>query len=252
MRSAESSRDGFTLLEVLVALAILGLGLTAILSAQAGLYASSVYTERVSYATGLVRCKMSEVELDLLKKGYPVIDSEDEGPCCNDEEYGGYLCKWKVQTVELPEPPLDGALDALGGGDSEGGGALGALGSLATLGKTGGASLGDSPAMADVAKLLAPPVEEGAEPTASQASMMAGSSALAPIVMSFVYPSLKPMLEASIRRVTVSVTWKDGSRERDLTVTQFVTNPQQGGLTETGAAAGAAPGVGGAAGGVGP
>jgi len=38
------------------------------------------------------------------------------------------------------------------------------------------------------------------------------------------------MLEASIRKVTVQVLWKDGSTERDLTVVQYLTNPQQGGL----------------------
>jgi general secretion pathway protein I len=48
--------------------------------------------------------------------------------------------------------------------------------------------------------------------------------------MSLVYPTLKPMLEASIRKLTVSVIWKEGSRERDVSVTEFVTNPQQGGL----------------------
>ena len=234
-------KRGFTLLEVLMAIAILGLGLSVLLGAQTGLFASAGRAERISIATGLARCKMSEVELELLNKGYPVIDSDDEGACCDDEEYGGFRCKWKVQTIELPEPPLDGALDLLGGSESgEGGGALGALGSLATMGQTGGASLGDSPAMSDVAQLLAPSAKEGDEASSSEAALMAGGgSALAPIVMSFVYPSLKPMLEASIRRVTVSVTWKDGSRERDLTVTQFVTNPQQGGLDATAEGAGA-------------
>jgi hypothetical protein len=38
------------------------------------------------------------------------------------------------------------------------------------------------------------------------------------------------MLEASIRKVTVTVTWKEGNNERDLVVTQFVANPMQGGL----------------------
>jgi hypothetical protein len=65
-----------------------------------------------------------------------------------------------------------------------------------------------------------------------------GAGALAPMAMSMVYPQLKGMLEASIRKVTVQVVWKDGSAERDLTVTQYLTNPQQGGLLavdETGA-----------------
>jgi len=57
-----------------------------------------------------------------------------------------------------------------------------------------------------------------------------GAGALAPMALSMVYPQLKGMLEASIRKVTVQVLWKDGSTERDLTVVQYLTNPQQGGL----------------------
>ena len=46
---------GFTLLEVMVAVAILGLGLTAILSAQTGVFASSAHARNLSVATGLAR-----------------------------------------------------------------------------------------------------------------------------------------------------------------------------------------------------
>ena len=53
---------------------------------------------------------------------------------------------------------------------------------------------------------------------------------MAPLVMSLVYPDLKPMLEASIRKVTVKVLWKEGSKERSFDLVQYVTNPQQGGL----------------------
>ena len=46
--------------------------------------------------------------------------------------------------------------------------------------------------------------------------------------MGLVYPGLKPMLEASIRRVTVTVKWREGQRDRDLEATQFLTRPQEG------------------------
>jgi general secretion pathway protein I len=57
-----------------------------------------------------------------------------------------------------------------------------------------------------------------------------GVAGLAPMVMSIVYPSLKPMLEASIRKITVTVLWKEGINERELSVVQYVTNPMRGGL----------------------
>ena len=71
------SRRAFTLLEVLVAVSILGLGLTAILSAQAGAFSSSAHSRNISVAVGLLRCKMSEVEEHLLKDGiYDTADAE--------------------------------------------------------------------------------------------------------------------------------------------------------------------------------
>jgi hypothetical protein len=38
------------------------------------------------------------------------------------------------------------------------------------------------------------------------------------------------MLEASVRKIIVTVAWKEGVRERTLVVTQFVTDPRQGEL----------------------
>jgi general secretion pathway protein I len=63
-----------------------------------------------------------------------------------------------------------------------------------------------------------------------------------------VYPTLKPMLEASFRKVSVTVTYKEGKFERELLVTQYVTNPQQGQLDPI---AGGVGGGGGLAGGLG-
>src|SRR3954454_17686590 len=83
-------RSGFTLLEVLVAVAILGLGLTVILSSQAGLFSSATRGEHLTVAGNLLRCKMSEIELDLDQKGFNLTDENDEGDCCDEDEGAGY------------------------------------------------------------------------------------------------------------------------------------------------------------------
>jgi general secretion pathway protein I len=279
---------GFTLLEVLVAIAILGLGMTAILSAQTGLFASSSYAERVSIATGVVRCRMSEIELKLMKEGYPLLDVKDEGNCCADETVPGYKCKWKIEKIELPIPPSAGDL----AGKMPAGGGLGALGAIANMGMTNGAALGQGAGLGDVSKLLAgqspgsiPTALPGALPGATGAPAPGdtsgnfastpfggsdfgsssfgnqvpgttpigsalplpgglaggspfggGASSLAPMVMSMVYPTLKPMLEASIRKITVTVEWQGGGKGKNLEVVQYVTNPMQGGLDPNAAA----------------
>ena len=201
---------GFTLLEVLVAIAILGLGLTVILSSQVGLFAGVSHSRYLSFATNLARCRMSEVETDLLKDGYPIIDQYESGPCCEDEKHPDFSCSWKIETVELPDPPLADFEDGLLAEDGGLGGPLGALAELQTGGP--GMLAGDA-GVSDLAGYLGESVGD------------AGVQGIASMFMSMVYPQLKPMLEASIRKVTVTVSWKEGNNDRELVVVQYVTNP---------------------------
>lgn len=274
------STRGFTLLEVLVAIAILGLGLTVILSSQTGLFASASRGEHMTAASNLVRCKMSEIELTLEQKGFNLTDENDEGPCCDDDTEG-YSCSWKIERVELPPLPDQSNLDpsaapsssagglALGGLNGPGG--LGAPGALGALGGPPGAApggLGAGGPLGALAALGAGQLPGGAagsgkgnaSPMDMLGSLSGGSGGIEAMVFGLVYPSLKPMLEASIRRVTVKVSWREGNKSRDLEVTQFLARPQEGqlgtadqlGLPQQGAAIGqmfggtAAPGTPGA------
>ena len=58
----------------------------------------------------------------------------------------------------------------------------------------------------------------------------AGTQGLLSMVMGILYPSLKPMFEASIRRITVTVKWREGPNDRELPLVQYITNPQRGGF----------------------
>ncbi|HTQ07105.1 MAG TPA: prepilin-type N-terminal cleavage/methylation domain-containing protein [Polyangiaceae bacterium] len=224
---------GFTLLEVLMAVAILGLGLSVLLGAQTGLFANATRTENISLATGLARCRMSEVELELLQKGFPLVEADGEGPCCMDQPSDGFTCSWKVQRVVLPQMGMnqDGGVDSgigpglnLGAGldlsSPSGGGPLGMLMQL-QAGKNG---LGEKPDMSSLATQLT--------------GSMGGVDGIASMAMGMVYPTLKPMLEASIRKAIISVHWHEGSKERTLDITQYITSPQQalpdGGLGDGG------------------
>jgi general secretion pathway protein I len=219
---------GFTLLEVMVAVAILGLALTAVLSAQVGLFAGGTYGQNVSTALGLARCRMSEVEEQMTKLGFPETDSVEEGPCCNGEDHP-LRCAWRVERVELPQPNLS-APGVASGASSVGSSPLDLAASVLGFDPTkGGApppgAMGPLGALADPTNLT-----PGAGTSGLSSVLAGGSSSLAPMVMGMVYPSLKPALEASIRKVTVTVFWREGVQRREVEVVQWLTNPLRGGL----------------------
>lgn len=242
--SAVAARRGFSLLEVLVAMAILGLGLTSILSAQAGLFASSLRSERVTLASNLARCKIAEVELKLLREGYQLTEQKGEGNCCADETESVYSCDWKVEPVILPEMNMNmlaGDAGAGPAGGSPAGTAAPADSSfLSSFNPTDTNSLTPSNPLAG----LMPGMGGGSSPfgmLSSGSGMAGGMGGLATMALSIVYPTLKPMLEASIRRITVSVKWNEGSKQRTFDITEYVTNPMQGLPPATSSSAGASP-----------
>jgi general secretion pathway protein I len=226
----------FTLLEVMVAVAILGLGLVTLLTAQTGLFASSKRAGTLSEAIGLARCKMSEIEEHLLRQGYQLTTEDEEGPCCEDDD-SALRCKWSIATVMLPEFSMSSPDAGAAEGEEE---------SASTMTLDGLGEAKDSLAKGDTQGAVGNMQEMMSGGMASGGPSM-GAGALAPLAMGMVYPQLKAMLEASIRKVTVQVVWMEGRTERDFTVTQYITNPQAGGfLAEDESAAGGASGAGGA------
>lgn len=217
---------GFTLLEVMVAVAILGLGLTAILSAQAGAFSSSAHARNISVATSLARCKMGEIEEHLVRDGFQELEEADSGPCCEGDETPNLRCTWKIEKPQFPEPKygemnLDTGLDLASpksGGASGPAGGLGAIGGL--LGLPGGseapaAPSGDSAGgLGDIA---------GALGGAAGADALSG---MLQMVGTFVYPALKSIFETNTRKVTLTVTWTEGQKEFSFDVAQWVTNPK--------------------------
>jgi general secretion pathway protein I len=225
---------GFTLLEVMVAVAILGLSLTVILSAQVGLFSSGSYGQHIGLATGLARCRMAEVEEGVLKLGFPEADSNDEGPCCVSDLRADMRCKWKIERVELPQPL---GIDALGSSSSSPVGSSGldfSKPSFDPNGALGSSPMGQSPLGALSQFSSGATGATGGAGLGALSGMLAGgggsASGLAGMVMGIVYPSLKPMLEASIRKVTVVVLWKEGVKPQELEIVQWLTNPMKANL----------------------
>lgn len=218
--AVRSRSAGFTLLEVMVAVAILGLGLTAILSAQAGAFANAALARDLSEANGMLRCRMSEIEEDLARNGFQELDVEDSGPCCDGVDHARMTCSWKIQKPTLPEGTtseldLDANLDF--GGDSSGSSALD------LLSNPGAIAAGGDPtaALAGLAGLSG-----GGEGEEGEGA--GGIAGLFGMMFEMVYPALQPMYEASTRRVVVTISWRRGSQERSVDIEQWVVIPQAG------------------------
>ena len=116
LRGSGGSRAGllgFTLIEVIIAVAILGLALTVILSAQVGLFSTGTYGQHITEAMGLGRCRMSELEAQLLQFGYPDVDTLDERRMAAAKtRVPTFRCAWRIDHIELPTPGAAGKRSA--------------------------------------------------------------------------------------------------------------------------------------------
>lgn len=233
-RHPRARSRGFTLLEVMVAVAILGLGLTTIFAAQAGAFASAGHARNLSLSTGLLRCRMSELEQQLAKEGFQELDVIDQsGPCCDGEEHPKFSCGWRIEKLELPEEQL-GQLDLnagldLGGSESGEGspaGGLdplelaasapsGAMGLMSLLGKSQAGSQSD---ISEVATTMAGDDADGA---------MGG---IAEFVMGMVYPDMRTAFVEGTRRITVTIAWTEGSKDHSVEISQWIVDARAAGL----------------------
>lgn len=104
------SERGFSLLEVMIAVAILAVSLLALSNFQSSSLLASARAQRVSVATLLAQQKMSEVLLEI-EKGIPrgeFPEEKEEVGVFDEELYPDYRWKLTIQKVELAAPALPG------------------------------------------------------------------------------------------------------------------------------------------------
>ncbi|MCA9580238.1 MAG: prepilin-type N-terminal cleavage/methylation domain-containing protein [Myxococcales bacterium] len=188
-----SRTQGFTLLEVMVAVAILALALTSIFSSEVGAIKVARRSQTMSIATLLARCKMGEIEELVANEGLPAVSKEDRDECCEGAEQKGFSCEWKIERVVIPEPPV---------GDD---------GLLPEKEEEQGAE---------------DPTDLAGGSFQDMAAGAMGDGAMGDLALSYAFPILKPAIEEQVRRATVRVMWKEGERELGFDVVQFLVNDQ--------------------------
>jgi general secretion pathway protein I len=233
--NSRRSQRAFTLLEVIVALAILGVSLMAILDINSQAVYSHVYAKKLTVATLLARGKMVDLEQKLYDSGLNGDDEEDSGDF-GEEGWPSYKWRAKVivpKTNGLSPEQLFGALFNLPMGDGkDGAGGLGGL--MSGLFGAGGKTPPGGAAAAAAA---------GAAGGAQNA--MAG--ALGPMagIAQQQFTQMVDQLQKSVREVHLTVTWKEGKLTESIDLVTHVVSMGPGTDRNGGAAAVAGLGSGG-------
>lgn len=188
-----AGRRGFSLLEVMVALAILTVSLVILVETQSSAVVLTREAERVVTATDLAKMKLSEVIFRIEEEGFQQADVyehgefDDLGEELLDAEFGSELedYHWEYSIAEVDISGIGDAATAMNdleGEESGGGGLLGMLG--------GGESA---------------PSDNTAE---SPMSQMMGAMGFGP-------EQISDMLGPFMREVRVRVWWGESSKEAE-------------------------------------
>jgi prepilin-type N-terminal cleavage/methylation domain-containing protein len=180
-------RRAFSLLEVMVAMAILVVALAALIGHQGMAIQMADFSNRVSQATLLAQGKMLDVEYILLKDGMEEFDDCEDGDF-RDEGFRKFEWKACAYKLEMNE----GAGDAL---------------AQQVMGLLAGFQL---------------PAAGANAPTEDPMGAVGGLGASVQMAMSAL-PSFLQLLEDKIRKVRVEVTWADAVGDRSLVLERFVT-----------------------------
>lgn len=181
----------------MIAVAILGLSLTAIFSSEVGAANVAARARRQNVAATLARCKMGEIEELIAIEGLPAIEKKDSDNCCEHAPVEGFECEWIVDRIILPEFGADESLEDEGSERDRSNQQL-------------------TEAYDEIQA-------EGGTPE----QVIAGQAGnLALMALQIGMPILKPFLEEQVRRATVTVRWKEGPKDRGFDVIQYLVSDQ--------------------------
>lgn len=200
-RTSSRSAAGFSLLEVMVALAVLAMSFMALAELSGAALRNHAYARGLSEATLLARGKLAELEERYEDLGFKDFDEQDEG---NFADAGRPDVRWKVELVR-PNPNLsaDQLVATLAG--AEGGDAQGLIAKLFG-GDTSDSKDGKS---------------SGPKATAGAAGAMAGQMLTSQLT------AFGEQLKQALREMRLTVSWNDG-KPRSFTITEHlvVLNPR--------------------------
>ena len=215
---------GFTLLEVMIGLALLGFALTVLIKSAASSIFNAWQAQMMGVVTDLARGKMYDVEETLIKDGFTDTGLADADDTCTDykpfEEEGWPGVEWcaKVEQVELPSWDKLQAMSS-GSGSNGSASARTGKGSGSGSGSDGEAAGGfQNSALGGMLSLLGGGFSGGGK-SSQDTDSKAGAS-----FIQGQYAMVQQILKVSIRKVTLYVKWQVSSSDRDMRVVAYFTD----------------------------
>lgn len=208
--SGRSTKRGFTLLEVMIGLALLGFGLVVLIKSTTGNIRAAKRAHMMGVAADLTRSKMYDIEEKLLKEGFTDTDQSEDDQAFDEEGWPEIKYSYKVEQVELPG--FD-ALQELGKTAAAGSAARGS--GAGSDGEPSG-SFQDS-ALGSVISMLGGGFAGGTQDVeaAEGASFIQGA-----------YSVVQEALKASIRKVTLTVKYDVLGEPTELMTVAFFTDAE--------------------------
>jgi len=208
---------GFTLLEVMLGLALLGLALTVLIKSAAGSIFSAQQAHMMGVVTDLARGKMYDIEETLLKDGFSDTEQHEDDKTFEEEGWPSIKYSYKIEEVELPGWEQ---LQALSKSHAEhaGSGSAGSAGSAGSDEATGGfqdSALGG---------MLSQFGGFGGGDGGKAGSGGDIDSAVGDSFVQGQYTMFQQILKVSIRKVSLTVTWQVMGSDRDMKVVAFFTD----------------------------
>ncbi len=192
-----SKKRGFSLLEVMVALAILSLAFMTMVGINANSYQASAYARQITVATLLARGKMLDVERELQKDGFPESDKEFNGDFSKE---GFPTIRW-VATARQVEIDISPLVEGFLGGEV----------SSESLPSQMQAFLGAMNGQG-------PDEELNKNLSGNEVQKMLGGGQI-----EFVFKQISKTLGNSIREITLEITWGKGIEEESVKFVQYIT-----------------------------
>jgi len=112
-RARRSSDGGFTLLEVMAAVAILALTLVVLLSVITNNMRATAHSRMLTTATFLARGKIVSLEDGLIEKGFQDLDETDDGNFA-DDGFREFSWTTAIEKIQLPTDMAQSAQQAAG------------------------------------------------------------------------------------------------------------------------------------------